>query len=124
MMKVLVGTLLTALLVTMIAAAVKPANKGSASKPVAAAKPATSSIDAWISDENCGGRVNPDCTKKCVAQGFKLVAVNSADKSVIPVSNQESVKPFIGQHVTITGAIKDGLLTVASIKPVKDTKKK
>src|SRR5580765_145232 len=105
MKKVLVNILLTGLLVTMSTAADKPANKGSASKPVAAAKPATSSIDAWISDENCGGRVNPDCTKKCVAQGFKLVAVNSADKSVIPVSNQESVKPFIGQHVTITGAI-------------------
>jgi len=47
----------------------------------------------------------------------------SPDKSVILVSNQESLKPFIAQHVTIKGTMKDGSLTGISIQPAKEANK-
>ena len=76
-------------------------------------------IDAWISDEKCGANVNADCSKKCQEQGAKLVVVNTKDKSVIPVANQNSVQGLAGQHVTVVGTMKDGALTIASVKPIK-----
>ncbi|MGB9120885.1 MAG: hypothetical protein WCE73_09720 [Candidatus Angelobacter sp.] len=75
-------------------------------------------MDAWISDEKCGATIDPACAKRCQEAGSKLVVVNNANKSVIPVANQDSVKPFIGQHVTVKGTMKDGALNIASVKPV------
>jgi hypothetical protein len=99
----------------------KPADKTSASKP--AATSAATTMDGWVSDKSCGAKVSAACAKRCAEGGVPLVVVNSADKSVIPVSNQESLKPFIAQHVTITGTMKDGSLTVISVQPVKEANK-
>lgn len=93
-------------------------------KPAKNAKSATkaedkTTLDAWISDEKCGAKIDPDCSKKCQEQGAKLVVVNIKDKSIIPVANQDSVKGLEGQHVTVVGTMKDGALTIASVKPVK-----
>ena len=95
------------------------AAKSDKAKPAAANAGDKTTIDAWVSDEKCGANVNADCAKKCLEQGAKLVVVNVPDKKIIPVSNQDSVRNFIGQHVTVTGTMKDGSLTVASVTPVK-----
>ncbi|MBZ5521412.1 MAG: hypothetical protein LAP21_04055 [Acidobacteriia bacterium] len=113
----LASVLFAGLLITMCAAA----DKKSASNP--ASKSAATTMDAWVSDKTCGANVDVACNKKCAAAGIDLVVVNSADKSVILVSNQDSLKPFIAQHVTIKGTMNNGKLTVASIKPVKASKK-
>lgn len=84
-----------------------------------AAKPATSTIDAWISDEKCGAKIDPDCAERCRQEGVKMIVVNNSDKSILPVSNQDSIKAFAGQHVTVKGTIKDGTLTVSSVEPIK-----
>jgi len=76
-------------------------------------------IDAWISDEKCGANIDADCSKQCQKSGAKLVVVNITDKSIIPVSNQDTIREFVGQHVTVTGTMKEGALTVVSVKPIK-----
>jgi len=115
MKKNLVSIFLTILLATTLCMA-KGGNKDPKSTPKAADK---TTIDAWISDEKCGANVSPECSKKCQEQGAKLVVVNTKDKSVIPVANQDSIEQLVGQHVTVTGTIKDGTLTVTSVKPIK-----
>src|SRR5215470_4159470 len=110
MKKALVNIFLVGLMATTLCAA-----KGD-KKPAGKASDKTT-IDAWVSDEKCGAKIDPDCAKKCQEDGAKLVVVNNADKSVIPVANQDTIKGFIGQHVTVTGTLKDGTLTVASVKP-------
>lgn len=80
-------------------------------------------LDAWVSDEKCGAKVDAACAKKCLEQGAKLVVVNTTDNSVIPVANQNSVKAFVGQHVTVKGTMQNGALNVASVKPVVSRKK-
>lgn len=95
------------------------AAKSDKTKTAAAKAGDKTTIDAWISDEKCGAKVDADCAKKCLEEGAKLVVVNTADKSIVPVTNQDSVKKFVGQHVTVKGTMKDGSLTVASVTPVK-----
>jgi hypothetical protein len=116
----LVVLFFTGLLVGQIGAALE--GKGGKASPVAAdSKPeAATTMDVWVSDEKCGANVNAECAKKCQEQGVKLVVVNAADRVVIPVANQDSIKPFIGQHVTVTGTMNKGSLTIASVKPKKD----
>ncbi|MBZ5521012.1 MAG: hypothetical protein LAP21_02005 [Acidobacteriia bacterium] len=121
MKKVLAGILLAGLL-TISAAAQKPAAGKKATGKTAAAD-TSKSIDAWVSDERCGTNVDAACAKRCMDAGAKLVVVNAADNSVIPVSNQASVKPFAGQHVTIKGKLENGSLMVASVKPFEAPKK-
>lgn len=110
----LASVFLTSLLAVSLCAA-----KSDKAKPAAAKAGDKTTIDAWISDEKCGVNIDADCAKKCLEQGAKLVVVNTASKSIVPVSNQDSIKNFVGQHVTVTGTMKDGSLTVASVVPVK-----
>lgn len=109
MKKTLVNVLLACFL-TMICAA---QNK-------TAPKPADKSvvINGVVSDDQCGTKIDPDCTSACLEKGAKLVVVNNSDNSVIPVSNWDSLKSFIGRHVTVKGTMDHGTLTIASVKPV------
>lgn len=130
MKKVLANILLAGLLATVCAArnndkaapadTKKSAVAAKTTDKAAAAKEST--MDAYISDEKCGANVDASCSKKCQESGAKLVVVNVADKSVIPVSNQSSVKPFVGQHVTVKGTMENGALKVASVQAVKEGK--
>lgn len=115
MRRILANTLLIALLFAVPAAkshAKGPANKNTA----ASAKLQT--FDGWISDEKCGAKVDADCAKKCQALGVKMVFVTS-EKTVVPVANQEALKNFAGQHVSIKGKLENGVLTVASVQAAK-----
>jgi hypothetical protein len=115
MKKQVVSIVLTFLLATTLCAA-KGEKKNAGPAPKATN---TTTIDAWVSDDRCGASIDAECSKKCLQQGAKLVVVNTKDNSVIPVANQDSLKGLAGQHVTVTGTMKDGTLTVASVKPVK-----
>lgn len=115
MRKNLANIVLTILLATTLCTGVD--NKASKSASKAADK--TTTIDAWISDERCGANIDAECSKRCVEQGAKLVVVNIKDRTVLPVVNQDSIKGLAGQHVIVTGTMKDGTLTVATVKPAK-----
>jgi hypothetical protein len=89
-----------------------------ATSSAAAATAATSNFSGWVSDEQCGARVDAKCNKLCYSKGVKLVFV-STDKKVLAVANQDSLKNFVGQQVTIQGSLQNGALMIASVKPIK-----
>jgi len=114
MKKILANVLLIGLLASMAVA--KSNNSNPANNAPAKTASKTQSFDGWVSDEKCGTKIDANCAKKCQALGVKLVFVNS-DKTIIPVANQDTLKNFPGQHVTITGKLDNGILTVATVKP-------
>lgn len=69
-------------------------------------------IDGWISDSMCGAKHlgdKPDCVKQCIqSMGAKPVFVDAAKKTVWAIDNPESVKSFLGNHVTITAVLDEG----------------
>jgi hypothetical protein len=114
MKKIFANILLIGLLFSMAAAqsAQKKVTKPAA-KSVAAAK--TSSLVGWISDEQCGVKVDKECAKKCQGNGAKMVFVDNDKKNVMPIANQDATKNFIGEHVNVKGKVDNGTLTIASI---------
>lgn len=115
MKRVVANFLFSASLCSM-AAATNNVQKDAKKAPASTAA-ATQSFDGWVSDEKCGAKIDAECAKKCEAMGVKMVFVNAADKSVVPVANQESLKGFAGQHVNIKGKLENGVLTVSNVKP-------
>src|SRR6267143_3230115 len=58
-------------------------------------------VRGWLSDESCaGGRAssgtytgaNPDCAKKCVPQGKKIVLVDPDHKRLPTIANQDAAR--------------------------------
>ena len=80
---------------------------------------ATETLDGWVSDAKCGAKINADCAKKCADAGQPLVIVTS-DKKVVPVANSDALKAHAGHHVTVTGTMADGKLTVTKVEMAKD----
>jgi len=89
-----------------------------ATSSAAATTAATSNFSGWVSDEQCGARVDAKCNKLCYSKGVKLVFV-STDKKVLAVTNQDYLKNFVGQQVTIQGSLQNGALMITSVKPIK-----
>jgi hypothetical protein len=56
-----------------------------------------------------------DCAKKCIAGGEKPVLV-VAEKTVYTITNPAILVPHAGEKVTVEGSVKDGALTVTSVK--------
>jgi hypothetical protein len=80
----------------------------------------------WISDDHCGAKgMSADhkaCNQTCIKNGSKYVFVNSADKKVLAIKNQDSVsgEKNVGQEVKLTGHVnEDGSLQVDSIANAK-----
>ena len=79
----------------------------------------------WISDNACGVKgMSADhkaCAKTCMTtKGASFVFVNTSDKKVIPIHNQDAVNldKNVGQEVKVTGHLMDdGMLHVDSIAP-------
>jgi hypothetical protein len=78
----------------------------------------------WISDSACGAKgaaaSHKDCALACVHQkGAKFVFVNSEDKSVYAIANQDEVKDSdVGQEVKLTGKLLKGKsIEVTNIAP-------
>jgi hypothetical protein len=86
----------------------------------------TMSWTGWISDDHCGAKgMSADhkaCATTCIKNGSKYVFVNSADKKVLAIKNQDAVKgeANLGQEVKLTGHVNDdGSLQVDSIANAK-----
>jgi hypothetical protein len=56
-----------------------------------------------------------ECAKKCISGGEKPVLV-VAEKTVYTITNPEILVPHAGEKVTVEGKVKDGALTVTSVK--------
>jgi hypothetical protein len=87
----------------------------------------TQTWTGWISDSGCGAKGmsagHRDCAIKCVKEkGAKWVFVNSENKAVLAIHNQDAVNPEtdLGGQVKVTGHVtEDGSLHVDSIAPAK-----
>lgn len=81
---------------------------------------ADNAMTGYIVDSKCGAqqaRAGAEaCTKKCLAEGAKPVFVSDKTKAVLPISNPDAVKGHEGHHVTITGAVDNGSLTVDNVE--------
>ena len=79
-------------------------------------------IRGWLSDEACArGRAtsgtytntNPECARKCVAEGKKIVLIAPDEKKVLTVANQDIAKSNVGNYVEVKGTIDTKNETVA-----------
>ena len=84
----------------------------------------TMTWSGWISDSHCGAKgmsaEHKACAKTCVTKnGSQWVFVNSADKKVIAIHNQDAVNADknLGAEMKVTGhLLDDGSLQIDSIK--------
>src|SRR5262245_12713397 len=67
-------------------------------------------LRGWISDEGCAsGRAssgictgtNPDCAKKCVRDGKKMVLVDPDHKRLLDISNPHAAMERVGDYVEV-----------------------
>jgi len=86
---------------------------------------AAQTITGWVSDEQCAtGRAkagiftgtNPDCAKRCVSEGKRIVLVSESRKMLFHVDNPELLKPEVGNLVEITGTISGDTVHVNTVK--------
>lgn len=93
----------------------------------AAAEPPT--LRGWLSDESCARAradsgtytgTNPDCAKRCVSQGKKIVLIDPSARRVLAIENQEAARGNIGDEVEIAGSVDSNknALHIDSIKLV------
>jgi len=82
--------------------------------PCSRAGGAKSTVRGWLSDEGCaGGRArsgtytgtNPDCAKKCVHDGKKIVLVDPDHKRLLTIANQDAAREQVGDYVEINGEL-------------------
>ena len=75
----------------------------------AAASPATTTWDGWISDSKCAAKGanagHAQCAKKCIEGGEKPVLVTDKDQKVVPIDNPSAVTGHAGEHVKVTGTL-------------------
>ena len=78
-------------------------------------------LTGWISDSGCGAKgasaSHKQCAITCVKEkGAKYVLVNSADKKVYAIDNQDAVsEDNVGMEVKVTGSKKGNAIHVDSI---------
>lgn len=74
-----------------------------------------------VSDQRCGSNVDPACNKRCIASGVPPVLVVDNTGEVLAVNNIDTLKPFAGEHVEVTGELAGANLVVDSVKAVEET---
>ena len=88
---------------------------------------AKDTFNAWVSDESCAtSRVkdgvftgtNPDCARRCVSEGKKIVLISESKKMLFHVDNPELLKSEIGNLVEVSGTISGDKVHVDSVKQV------
>jgi len=88
---------------------------------------AGTTLRGWLSDEACArGRAtsgvftgtNPDCAKRCVSEGKKIVFIDPDGKRVLDIANQDAARNHIGDYVEVVGFVdaKTNALRVDSLK--------
>jgi hypothetical protein len=69
-------------------------------------------VRGWLTDSACApGRAsgglydggNPECAKKCVAEGKKIVFADPEKKMLFEVTNQDAAKDNIADYVEVAG---------------------
>jgi hypothetical protein len=77
-------------------------------------------VNGWVSDSKCGAKgANAGaeaCTKKCLAQGAKMVIVTDKDQKVLTVDNPDALKGHEGHHIAVTGQVGADSIHVESAK--------
>ena len=88
---------------------------------LSAASAFAQSFTGWVSDAMCAK--NPAkvssadhaaCAKKCIEGGSPAVLV--VDGKVYQVANQDMLKNYAGQKVTVDATLDNGMLTIKSVK--------
>jgi hypothetical protein len=78
-------------------------------------------IRGWLSDEGCAsGRAqdgrytgtNPECAKKCVHDGKKIVLIDPERKRLLVISNQDAAVERVGDYVEIKGDLDEQAKTL------------
>lgn len=78
-------------------------------------------LRGWLSDEGCaGGRAssgvytgtNPDCAKRCVREGKKMVLVDPDHKRLLTIENPDAATERVGDYVEISGEVDDQAKTL------------
>jgi hypothetical protein len=79
-------------------------------------------LTGYVSDAMCAkdphkvsSADHAGCAKKCIAGGEKPVLVVGGEK-VYTITNPDILIPHAGEKVTVMGSVKDGALTVDSVK--------
>ncbi|MGC1106195.1 MAG: hypothetical protein WA876_06630 [Candidatus Acidiferrales bacterium] len=71
-------------------------------------------IKGWVSDKGCAaGRANggtftgtnPDCAKKCIASGAKMVLIVPDQRTLLTIDNPSAAKSNIGDYVEVIGNV-------------------
>ncbi len=84
-------------------------------------------LRGWLSDEACArGRAaggvftgtNPECAKRCVEEGKKIVFIDPDSRRVVDISNQDAARGNIGDEVEVAGSVDSGtkVLQINSLK--------
>jgi len=94
--------------------------------PAARAADNNRTMRGWFVDEACTrGRVaqgriepdNPECAKRCVKQGSKLMFMSETDKALFEVREPDGQVKNIGYYVEVNGTTDSGkMLTVSAVK--------
>src|SRR5215472_17157091 len=78
-------------------------------------------LHGWLSDEGCaGGRAhsgaytgtNPDCAKKCVREGKRIVFVDPDRKRLLTIANPDAAMERVGDYVEVSGDLNDQAKTL------------
>jgi hypothetical protein len=79
----------------------------------------TTTINGFVSDQNCGAKHDSESDLKCVSSCIKRGAdpVLVSDGKVYKIKGDvDAVKGVAGQSVTITGTVDGDTITVTSVK--------
>ena len=89
--------------------------------PVQQASENKSVVRGWLADEGCAGEraktglytsTNPDCAKKCVRNGKKIVLVDPDQKRLLTIANQDAAMERVGDYVEIGGEVDEQAKTL------------
>ncbi|HKN74471.1 MAG TPA: hypothetical protein VJW94_04775, partial [Candidatus Acidoferrum sp.] len=78
-------------------------------------------IKGWLSDESCAsGRAvsgdftatNPDCAKKCVHEGKRIVLIDPDRKRLLIIVNKDAAIERVGDYVEISGDVDEQARTL------------
>jgi hypothetical protein len=78
-------------------------------------------LRGWLSDEGCAGErahsglytgTNPDCAKKCVHEGKKVVLVDPDHKRLLTIVNPDTAMDRVGDYVAISGNLNEPAKTL------------
>jgi hypothetical protein len=81
----------------------------------------TTVVRGWLSDEQCAKarasegaytQTDPDCARKCVKAGKKIVLIDSDEHRVLMIENQRAAVSSLGNYVAIAGLVNRKTQTV------------